>query len=335
MSDTSEYTTTPDTMKAITIDRFGGRDELTLHTIPLPDVGPDEVLIRVDTAGVGVWDPWDREGAFAETMEVEPSFPYSLGSDGAGTVAAAGERVNRFTPGDRVYAYTHPNAKSRFYAEYTAVPVDNVSYIPEKLPIEQAGVMAVGAITALHGLDEVLNLAKDETLLIFGASGGIGHIAVQLAKRMGVRVFAVASGDDGVALVERLGADAVVDGYMDDVAATANEFAPDGLDAALLTAGGEVAEDALDAIRDGGRVAYPNGVMPEPQSRSGMSVQNYDAVLNREATDTLNRLIEAGPFTVHVARTYPPEGVAEAHRALDEHYLGKLALKLADTGDNE
>lgn len=335
MSNTPEYTTIPDTMKAITIDRFGGRDELTLHTIPLPDVDPDEVLIRVDTAGVGVWDPLDREGAFAEMMEVEPSFPYALGSDGAGTVAAVGERVSRFTPGDRVYAYTHPNTKSRFYAEYIAVTADNVSSIPEKLPIEQASVMAVGAITALHGLDEALNLAEDETLLIFGASGGIGHMAVQLAKRMGTRVFAVATGDDGVALVERLGADAVVDGHTDDVAAAANEFAPDGLDAALLTAGGEVAERALEAIRDGGRVAYPNGVMPEPQARPGMSVQNYDAVLDREAIDTLNRLIEAGPFTVHVARTYSLEEVAEAHRALDGHYLGKLALKLADTGDNE
>ena len=102
--------------------------------------------------------------------------------------------------------------------------------------------------------------------MIFGASGGIGHLAVQLAKRMGARVFAVASGSDGVALVKRLSADAVVDGHKDDIAAAARQFAPDGLDAALITAGGPAADNALTAMRAGGRVAYPNGVEPEPEA---------------------------------------------------------------------
>ncbi|MEP1216984.1 MAG: zinc-binding dehydrogenase [Marinobacter sp.] len=130
--------------------------------------------------------------------------------------------------------------------------------------------MPIDARTALRGLRDALELKNDEALMIFGASGGIGHLAVQLAKRMGARVLAVASGDDGVALAQRLGADAVVEGHSGEVAAAARDFAPHGLDAALVTAGGEVLEQALAAIRDGGRVAYPHGVQPEPKARAGV-----------------------------------------------------------------
>ena len=189
--------------------------------------------------------------------------------------------------------------------------------------------MASDALTALRGLDDMLGLKPGETLMIFGAGGGIGHLAVQLAKRMGARVLAVASGDDGVALARRLGADVVVNGRKDDVAAAARAFAPGGLDAALMTAGGEAADRALTAVRDGGRVAYPNGVEPEPKVRPGVRLSSYDVVVDRGAIEKLNRLIEAGPFEVHVARTFRLDQAAEAHRALDDHYLGKLALRLS------
>ena len=95
--------------------------------------------------------------------------------------------------------------------------------------------MPVDAMTALRGLDDTLALKPDESVMIFGASGGIGHLAVQLAKRMGACVFAIASGSDGVALVKKLGADVSVDGHKDDVAAAGRQFAPSGLDAALIT----------------------------------------------------------------------------------------------------
>jgi NADPH:quinone reductase-like Zn-dependent oxidoreductase len=135
-------------------------------------------------------------------------------------------------------------------------------------------------------------------------------------------VLAVASGGDGVALARRLGADAVVNGRKDDVAAAARVLAADGLDAALLTAGGEAAEKALTAVRDGGRVAYPNGVEPEPKMWPGVSIQSYDGMPDRQAIEKLNRLIEAGPFEVHVACTFPLDQAAEAQRAIDGHYLG-------------
>jgi NADPH:quinone reductase-like Zn-dependent oxidoreductase len=144
---------------------------------------------------------------------------------------------------------------------------------------------------------------------------------------MGARVFAVASGDDGVALATRLGADVVVEGHRDDVVAAAQKFAPNGIDAALLTAGGPAAERALRAVRDGGRVAYPNGVEPEPKARAGVSAKSYDGMPDPAAIRKLNCLIEQEPFEVHVARTFPLDRADEAHRALDEHYLGKLALR--------
>src|SRR5512135_1405895 len=137
--------TTPNTMQVAAIDRFGGIETITPQTLSVPQVGPDEVLIRVESAGVGVWDPFEREGGFAAMLGIEPKFPYVLGTDGAGTVAAVGERVSRFQEGDRVYAAALVNA-------------NNVSNVPARLTTEQAGVLACDALTALRGLDDVLGL---------------------------------------------------------------------------------------------------------------------------------------------------------------------------------
>ena len=313
------------TMQAAAIDQFGG--PITSHTLPVPETGPDELLVRIESAGVGVWDPFEREGGFAKIYGGNPTFPYVLGSDGAGTVEDVGANVSGFKRGDRVYAFGLMNPKGGFYAQYAAVKADDAAPIPGRLPIEQAGALPVDAMTALRGLDDTLGLKRGESVLIFGASGGIGHLAVQLAKRMGARVFAVASGDDGVALARRLGADAVVEGHRDDVPAAAGRFAPDGIDAALLTAGGAAADQALAALRDGGRVAYPNGVEPAPKPRPTIMAKSYDGMPSPDAIKKLNQLIEAGPFEVHVARTFPLDRAAEAHRALDEHFLGKLVLR--------
>jgi NADPH:quinone reductase len=323
---------TQSTMKAIALDRFGGLETMKLQTLPVPEVGPNEVLIHVEWAGVGQWDTFEREGGFAREFGLEAKFPYVLGSDGAGTIAAVGDSVKGLKPGDRIYAFALVNPKGGCYAEYAAVKADDVSRIPGQLTTKDAGAMPVDAMTALRGLDDTLGLKPAESVMIFGASGGIGHLAVQLAKRMGARVFAVASGSDGVALVKKLGADAVVDGHKDDIAAAAREFAPDGLDAALITAGGPAADQALAAMRAGGRVAYPNGVEPTPKPPSGIDAKAYNGMPDPQAIEKLNRLIESSgtpPFEVHIGRSFALDQAAEAHRALDEHYLGKLALQTA------
>jgi NADPH:quinone reductase len=317
------------TMRAVALDRFGGPETLKVQTVPVPEPGTDEILIRVECAGVGAWDPFEREGGFVEVLGLTPKFPYVLGTDGAGIVAAKGREVTDVDEGDRVYAAELGNPKGGFYAEYAVVKSENASLIPGGLNVEQAAVLPSDGLTALRGLEEILDLQPDESVMIFGASGGIGHLAVQLAKRLGARVFAVASGEDGVDFVKRLGADAAVDGRSDKVLDVAREFAPNGIDAALVTAGGPATDRALAAIRPGGRIAYPNGVMPEPKAPERVSIDAYDGESGRDAIERLNELIEAGPFEVHVDRTFPLEQAAAAQAALEEHHLGKIALRIS------
>jgi NADPH:quinone reductase len=181
---------TQSTMKAIALDRFGGLETLKLQMLPVPEVGPNEVLIHVEWAGVGKWDPFEREGGFAREFGIEPKFPYVLGSDGAGTIAAVGDRVKELKPGDRVYAFAFLNPKGGFYAEYAAIKVDDVSRIPGELTTQQAGAMPVDAMTALRGLDDTLALKPAESVMVFGASGGIGpprRTACQAHGSPGVR----------------------------------------------------------------------------------------------------------------------------------------------------
>jgi NADPH2:quinone reductase len=317
----------PATMRAAVIDRFGGGDAIELRTLPVPEVGPDDVLIRVAAAGVGSWDAVERAGGYDGAFGIPSSFPYVLGWDAAGTVAALGERVTRLRIGERVYAASMPLPRGGCYAEYTVVDQDHVAPVPEGLSMIQAAAMPWDALTALSGLD-ALETCPGTTLLVFGASGGIGHLAVQLARHAGARVLAAASGRDGVELAARLGAEAVVDGRREDVVAAARAFAPAGFDAALVTVGGEAANRALAAVRAGGRVAFPNGVVPEPEAPPGVRALRYDGVRDQAATSRLNRLVASGPFEVHVAASFPLDRAADAHEALAAHYVGKLALRV-------
>lgn len=313
----------PTEMKAAAIDRFGGPEVLTMHSLPVPKPKAREVEIRLDTAGVGVWDPEVRSG---ELELGKTRFPFVMGNDGAGTVVAVGKDVSRFNVGDRVYGYA---MKGGFYAEYVALEEDCVAPVPPGLDLHEAGAFGADGITALRGLDDQLKLRAGEKLMIFGASGGIGHIAVQLAKRMGAEVLAVASGEDGVELVERLGAAIAVDGHEDDIVSAGRDFAPDGFDAALVLVGGDKLNEALGLLKKGGRVAHPNGVEPVPQVPEGVKRLAYDGEPSREAFDRLNVLVGAKPFHVELGRVYSLNDAAQAHRELQNHHLGKVALRIA------
>ena len=311
----------PERMKAAVLDCFEGPEAMHVATIPVPRLDEDEVLIRVRAAGVGAWDPELAGGLFGGDGA---GFPLVLGSDGAGTVVAAGAAARRFDVGDRVYGWGFMNPKGGFFAEYAAVAEDDVESVPDGMSTDEAGALAVDGLTALAGIEE-LGLAAAQSLMILGASGGVGHLAVQLAKRLGVRVLAVASGQDGVELSLRLGADAAVDGRTADVAATAAAFAPEGLDAALVLAGvRSVAPLAL--VRPGGRIAYPNGVEPAPDDLPGVTVRAFDGHSGRAALDRLNQMIELAPFHVEIAREYPLERASQALRDVTHHHLGKLAV---------
>ncbi len=203
-----------DEMRAVAIDSFGGPEALSVRNVPVPEVGPNQILVQVESAGIGVWDVAEREGMLVRMLGIQPKFPWVLGSEGAGKVVAVGEKVTGFRKGDLVYGHVWgTNPKAGFYAEYTALNADQACPIPSTIPIEQAGALLIDGGTALRGLGDNLALKQDEKLMVFGASGGMGHLAIQLGKRLGARVFAIASGEDGVALARRLGADVAVDGH--------------------------------------------------------------------------------------------------------------------------
>ena len=314
----------PETMQAAAIDRHGGPEVLRPHVLPVPKPRGKQVLIRLEAAGIGAWDPAVRAG---ELDFGQKGFPKVLGNDGAGTVVAVGRGVDRVEVGDRVYAYAYEGG---FYAQYVAVEQTETAIVPPNLPTEEAGALGADGVTALMGLEDELKLRAGEHLLIFGASGGIGHLAVQLAKRMRARVLGVASGEDGVDLVRRLGADAVVDGRSgpEPVAQAVRAFAPEGLDAALVLASGGALQRALEDMKKGGRVAHPNGVEPVPKAPDGVKVTAYDGVPSPQVFERLNAWIAAGPFHVELGQTYDLEHAAQAHRAIGKHHLGKLALRI-------
>jgi NADPH:quinone reductase-like Zn-dependent oxidoreductase len=157
----------------------------------------------------------------------------------------------------------------------------------------------------------------------------VGSLAIEFAKLRGARVLATASGEDGSAFVKRLGADAVVDGRSGDITAAARAFAPGGVDAILALAGGGALERCIDALRPGGRVAFPNGVSPEPKAREGLTVIGYDAIAGVQEFERLNQAIEATNLQVPIAAEYPLADAAKAQQRMETgHVLGKIVLRI-------
>ena len=315
---------TSTTMQAVTIDRFGPPSVLQSRTMPVPKVGPSEVLIALHAAGVGIWDAKIRDGTWAEGDE---RFPLVLGTDGAGVVAARGARVRRLRLDDRVWAYSFGNPKGGFYAEYVAVKAENVGKVPPDLDLLQAGAGAVTGLTALQGIDQ-LRLRDGATVLIFGGSGAVGSLAIRMTRFKGARVLATASGADATAFVQELGAEAI-DARQPNAVERLRELAPGGLDAVFATAGGEALDRLLELVRSDGRISYPNGVEPKPQARRGVRVLHYDAVANPRKLAELERVFDEGRIRVPIAHAYPLAEAAEAHARVERgQVLGRVALKI-------
>jgi len=298
-----------------------------VRELPVPQPAAHEILIRIDTAAVGSWDASARSGE----IKTEHGFPLVLGVDGSGVVADVGSRVTRFKRGDRVYAYNFDNPKGGFYAEYCCVATKNVGRVPKQLDLERAGALCVLGLTAIQGVDDSLKLKRGESVIVHGASGNVGMIAVQLAKWRGARVLATASGSDGVAFVRALGIDDVIDGKKsDDVADAARDFAPDGADAVLAFVGGDSLIACIDALRKGARVAYPNGVEPAPRKRAHIRIASYDAKSSPDAFNRLNRAVVASRLQIPLAAKFPLSQAADAHRLIAKgHVLGKIVLRMA------
>ena len=313
-------------MRAAVIDKAGGPEVVTVRTVPVPTPDAGEVLIAVHAAGIASWDAEMREGWWPGKR---PRGPIVLGSDGAGTIAAVGSRVRRFAVGDEVYSFSFGSPKGGFHAEYVAVAAEYVAPKPKSLEMLHAGALPAAGLTALQGVEQALRVKRGEAVIVHAASGSIGSLALQFAKQRGARVFAVASGRDGLALVQRLGADAAVDGKRGKIAEALREFAPDGVDGVIAFAGGPALTQCLDALRPGGRLAYPNGVEPAPRKRRGLDAVTYDAAGERRELDRLSRTVEAATPEIPIAAVFPLAQAAKAHRRLAKgHTLGRVMLRV-------
>jgi NADPH:quinone reductase len=309
----------PDTMRAAAIDKGGDAEALSIHQLPVPKPKAGEVLIAVNTAGVGVWQAKYRPSDSADTH-----FPVILGSDGAGKIAAVGEGVHGFKVGEEVYG-TH----GAFYAEYVTLRAENVAHVPKGVSPTEAGILAISGLSALQGIDDILNLKAGEKLIVHGAAGSVGTLAVQFAKLRGAKVLATVSDDAGAALVTRLGADVVVNGRTGDIAAAARSFAPDGVDAVFGLAGGDALEHCIDTLRhDGtGRVAYLYGMEPIPHPRFGVRMTLYSFIPGSREFERLNKAVAAAKLQVPVAAEYSLADAGQAHKRLEAgHLLGKIVI---------
>jgi NADPH:quinone reductase len=314
------------TMKAAALDRFGPPSVLTLHKLPVPDPGPREVLIAIDTAGVGSWDASIRDGSWRKPGRAR--FPLIPGTDGSGIVVAKGARVKRFRPGDRVYAYEFGNRQGGFYAEFAVADADHVARVPKTIDLRDAGAVATTGLTALQGVD-ALGVRPGHTVLIFGASGAVGTMAVQFAVQRGAHVIATASGKAAARMVRALGAKRVIDARREDAIDQLRTFSRDhdGIDRVLALAGGEELERCLDFVRPGGVVVYPNGVEPIPKRRGAFRVRSFDAVADRHEFAKLNRHLTIRRLRVPIAARYPLAKAAQAHRHLNQgHLVGRIVL---------
>lgn len=201
-------------MKAIVVREFGGPEVLRLEEMAAPRAGEGQVLVRVKAAGVNPADTYIRSGTYA----IKPQLPYTPGSDSAGVVEALGEGVTRLRVGDRVYT---AGATSGAYAEYTLAAAASVHALPAAISFAQGAAVGVPYVTAYHALVQQARARAGESVLVHGASGGVGLAAVQLARALGLRVLATAGSEAGRELVRREGADLVFDhaqaGYREQI----------------------------------------------------------------------------------------------------------------------
>jgi NADPH2:quinone reductase len=318
-------------MRAITINKFGGIENLALAEVPIPEPGDKEVLIRVKAAGVNPVDCKIREGKLA--MRLPHRFPLIPGWDAAGVVTAAGPGVTRFKPGDEVFAYCRkPVVQYGAYADYIVLPELSVAGKPRSLSFEEAASIPLAALTAYQSLFEALNLHNGETILIQAAAGGVGGFAVQLAALQGASVVGTARGVNHD-YVLNLGAERVIDYTVNEIGSVITAGFPDGIDAVIDTIGGEATFAVMDVLKRNGRmvsITTPKSALIEEMVKEKNI--RYEYVFVRPEAGQLEKLaslIDAGKIRTHLSTVLPLEDAAEAHRLMESgHTKGKIVLTL-------
>ena len=305
-------------MKAIRIHDYGSADVMRYEDAPLPEPGPDEVLIKIHGAGVNPVDWKIRSGAMRQTRPLR--FPAILGADAAGTVERVGPLVARFRPGDAVVARVEGA-----YAEFAAVKTDAVGRAAKSIPLAHVAALPIAAGTAWTVLFEAARLAKGARILVQGGAGGVGTFAIQLAKLAGYYVAATTSGANR-ALVESLGADRVIDYRAEDVARTAGDF-----DLVFDAVGGETLKGSFGLVRKGGQllsiVAPPDEALAKEH---GIEARFVRSNITGTRLEEICGLIDAGKVKVVIEREFPLAD-AKAALALSEtgRVRGKIVLRVA------
>ncbi|MGP3690611.1 NADP-dependent oxidoreductase [Streptomyces sp. IBSNAI002] len=294
-------------MTAVSQDRLGGPEVLRIIETPRPDPGFGEILVRVSAAGVNPIDAKTREsGAFLG----EP--PFILGWDVSGVVEAVGPGVRLFAPGDEVYGMPLFPAQAGAYAQYVAAPARHFAPKPDGLTHVQAAALPLAALTARQALVDAGKVGRGDRVVVHGAAGGVGHLAVQLAVALGAHVIATARSSQHAA-VWGLGAAEVLDFGEGDVHARIKDA-----DFVLDSRGGEEAFRALDTLKDGGvLVSLPSpeddavvAAAAERGVRAGFMLVQPDPV----GLHDIAALAASGVLRPVVAATFPLAEVASAHR---------------------
>ncbi len=306
-------------MKAVRFDRYGGIDVLNVREVPRPQPGTGEVLVEVKAAGVNPGEAMIRQGALDEIFPA--TFPSGQGSDLAGVVAEVGTGVDAFSVGDEVLGFTNGRAS---HAEFVVVPADQLTPKPPAVSWEAAGGLFVAGTTAYAAVRSV-ELTPGDTVAIAGAAGGVGAIAVQLAKRTGATVLGIA----GPSNDEWLAAHGVIPvNYGDGLAGTLRAAAPDGrVDALLDFFGGGYVELAVTELGIAPQRIDTVIDFPALERFGVMFVGNQDAA-DAAVLAELAALIAAGQLEVPIAEVIPLDEVQRAYRTLERrHTRGKIVLR--------
>ncbi|MDD7919934.1 NADP-dependent oxidoreductase [Actinomycetospora callitridis] len=315
----------PTTMRAITQDTAGGPEVLHLTDAPVPEPIPTEIRVRVTAAGVNPVDTKVRAGG-AGLGDDMTSPPFTVGWDVAGVVDAVGMGVTRFAVGDRVYGMPWFPRQAGAYAEYVTAPSRQFARIPDDVDDVTAAATPLAALTAWQILVDTADVQRDQRVLIHAAGGGVGHLAVQIAKARGAYVIGTASAGKHADLVA-LGLDEAIDHRTEDVAEATGD-----IDVAVdLTETNGPA--SLAVMRPGGLlVCVPSGVPEGLTARAhaeGKRVTDFLVEPDGVALTGIARLIDEDVLTVRIAGTFRLEDAAAAHHELEKgSTFGKLVLTL-------
>jgi NADPH2:quinone reductase len=320
-------------MKAIVFDKVGGPEVLKLAEVPKPEVKAGTVLVKVRAAGINFADTLFRQGQYL----MQPKLPDTPGFEAAGEIEAVGEGVSNLKPGQRVAILG-----SKTYAEYALAPATQVIPLPEGVSFEQGAAFPVQVLTAWHMLHTSHRTESGQTVLVHSAAGGVGIVAVQIAKAAGARVFGTVSSPSKVALVKEYGADEVINYVSDDFAAEANRLTGGrGVDLILDAIGATTMEKGLTCLAPFGHLILygRSGGPPEPLNLfrlfekstkvSGFVLYTVTAVpdVMRRGIEESFKLIASGKLKLVIGKTFPLAEAAAAHKFMESRQsTGKLIL---------